>query len=73
MNTKGWHKPREFKKSVYLLTSEVNENIFMAFFRWIGLNKKGNFEMNIPWEGYKKGDILYFGGIEGYKILKKII
>jgi len=57
----------------YLVTTELNENRWRRFLRWLRLNKKGNFTVIFadPW--FNKNEIIEVGvGGAKIKILKKL-
>lgn len=56
---------------LYLVTTEVKENLIKRFLRWIGLNKRGNFRLRLGYSFFKVGEILDSGGGK-IRILRKL-
>jgi len=57
---------------IYLVTTEVKENLIKRFLRHLGLNKRGNFRLQLENDFFKVGEILDSGGGNKIKIIKKL-
>lgn len=57
---------------IYLVTTEIKENFIKRLLRYIGLNRKGNFTLQLARDYFKVGEILDSGLGNKVKIIKKL-